>query len=450
MLSKETGLLLLIYIVVIEYFLLRPFKVETSKALHYWVFFVVLIPFIIVLSYIYSGAVATGAYHFRSFTLEQRLLTESRIIVDYLANILIPGFSTPSLYHDGYALSTHWLQPLSTLFSIIGLALLVVIAWLVRNKWSVLSFGIFWFLASHLIESTVVALELYYEHRNYLALFGPLFVLVYYAQQLIVNQSRIRKAAYAFLSLFAILIIANTLQNVMLWKNPIALVSTWAKANPHSLRAIESLDTFEKQYDVTLQDKVLRKYIQTINLHEKEPLYLLLRNLKFSCSNGGLQSDDLQTAHNKLASLENKHPIPSAEELNGWLQAWRSGKCDTLSPKQMIGFLNSLITVPQSQLGDLRYSAYLGLSDAWKKERDLGQTLHFLTKAYKRKPTLGLVFKKTNYFISAGLYQEANATLDDLSLLKTTFRKRLVIKLRKQEIIAVRNKIKQYQQLSKS
>jgi len=193
MLSKETGILLLAYILVIEYFLLRPFNVKTSNTIKNWIIITILIPFIGILGYVYWGALSPHAFDSRPFTLEQRLLTETRIIFDYLANILIPGFSIPSLFHDDYLISTSWLQPWTTLSSGIGLLVLIAIAWFGRTKHALLSFGILWFLASHLIESTVVPLELYFEHRNYLAMLGPLLIVVYYSQQLITYKPRIKK-----------------------------------------------------------------------------------------------------------------------------------------------------------------------------------------------------------------------------------------------------------------
>lgn len=450
MLSKETGILLLAYILVIEYFLLRPYQVKTSKTLKNWLLFAVLIPFISVLGYVYWGALSSNAFDSRPFTLEQRLLTETRIIFDYLVNIVFPSLSTPSLFHDGYTVSTGWLHPWTTLSSTIGLLLLISIVWLMRTKHTIISFGIMWFLASHLLESTVLPLELYFEHRNYLAMLGPLLIIIYAIQQLTLYKPKLKKIAYIFASIFSLLLITNTLQNTMLWSNPLALISVWVKAHPNSTRALDTLDSFEKATHATLMDQEIRKTIASLNNVENRPrpFFLLIRQLMHDCNNNTLTAKKLQGTQTKLVHTDNE--LASAKVLHEFIKNWQKGKCQNISSQQMITFLENLLTVPKADIGTLKHVAYFGLSEAWKTERNLDKTIFYLTKAYQQAPSLGLLLAKAEYFISAGLYDEANATLNDLSLLKTTLRKRLVLTLREKEIDAVKNRIQRYQKLSKS
>ena len=450
MLSKETGILLLAYILVIEYFLLRPYQVKTSKMLKNWLFVAVLIPSISILGYVYWGAFSSHAFDSRPFTLEQRLLTETRIIFDYLTNIVLPGFSTPTLFHDDYSISTGWLQPWTTLSSTISLLLLVSIAWLMRTKHTIISFGILWFLASHLLESTVLPLELYFEHRNYLAMLGPLLIIIYTVQQLALYQPKLKKIAYVFVGIFSLLLATNTLQNTILWSNPLALISVWVKDHPNSTRALSTLDGFEKASNATLMDQEIRKIIASLNNAEKHPrpFFLLIRQLAHDCNNHVLTTKKLQAIQSQLAHTSNE--LASAKVLHQFIKNWQAGQCQNISAQQMIVFLETLLTVPKADIGTLKHVAYFGLSEVWKTEKNLDKTIFYLTKSYEKAPSLGLLLAKVEYFISAGLYNEANATLNDLSLLKTTLRKRLVLTLRKKEIEAVKNRIQQYQQLSKS
>jgi len=46
-----------------------------------------------------------------------------------------------------------------------------------RRRYPLFALAVLWYLAGHLIESTVVPLELYFEHRNYIPIIGPLFAL---------------------------------------------------------------------------------------------------------------------------------------------------------------------------------------------------------------------------------------------------------------------------------
>ena len=75
------------------------------------------------------------------------------------------------------------LSPPATLASIVAIVLLVATAWKYRKKAPVYTFAVFWFLGGHILESTVVPLELYIEHRNYLPLLGPIFAVIYFAVQ---------------------------------------------------------------------------------------------------------------------------------------------------------------------------------------------------------------------------------------------------------------------------
>lgn len=116
-----------------------------------------------------------AGYSIRDFTLEQRLLTQARVIFVYVRQVVLPDISWMGLYHDDYELSKGLFQPISTLISICSLLGLVLIAlWSVtRVPW--LAFGLLWFLLGHSLESTIFPLELIHEHRNYLPSIG-LFV----------------------------------------------------------------------------------------------------------------------------------------------------------------------------------------------------------------------------------------------------------------------------------
>ena len=83
-------------------------------------------------------------------------------------HLLIPHIQTRGLYQDGIVISTGLLTPWTTLPALLGLLTLGVGGWLARWRWPLLSLAILFFLAGHLLESTTIALELYFEHRNYL------------------------------------------------------------------------------------------------------------------------------------------------------------------------------------------------------------------------------------------------------------------------------------------
>ncbi|MBN2332050.1 MAG: tetratricopeptide repeat protein [Deltaproteobacteria bacterium] len=113
----------------------------------------------------------------RHFTITERLLTELRIVSSYIFLLLLPMPSFLNLEHD-VALSTSFFSPLSTLFSLIFLFGIIFAAWKVREKYPLVAFGIFWFFLHLLIESTIIPLELKFEHRLYLPSVGFYCTLV--------------------------------------------------------------------------------------------------------------------------------------------------------------------------------------------------------------------------------------------------------------------------------
>lgn len=116
----------------------------------------------------------TDGYAGRDFTLAERLMTQPRILWDYVGAALIPNAPKLGLFHDDYAISRGLLSPASTLVAIALWLIVIVAALLLRRSAPAITFGIGFFLAAHAMESSILPLELYFEHRNYLASIGLL------------------------------------------------------------------------------------------------------------------------------------------------------------------------------------------------------------------------------------------------------------------------------------
>ena len=114
----------------------------------------------------------------RDFTLGTRLLSEARIVVDYIIWTVLPTPSALSFYHDDFTISTGLLTPWTTLASIAGLVALTAFAVWVRARRPLVALGTALFLGCQLLTGTILPLELIYEHRNYFASFGLMLALV--------------------------------------------------------------------------------------------------------------------------------------------------------------------------------------------------------------------------------------------------------------------------------
>jgi Flp pilus assembly protein TadD len=106
-------------------------------------------------------------YKSRDFTLTQRLLTEPRVIIFYLSQLLWPHPSRLNLDHD-FPLSNSLMDPMTTFFAIFTIASLIGLAVATARKQRLFSFCILWFFCNLVIESSIVALEIIFEHRTYL------------------------------------------------------------------------------------------------------------------------------------------------------------------------------------------------------------------------------------------------------------------------------------------
>jgi len=113
-------------------------------------------------------------YEDRPFTLGGRLMTESRILVYYLSQIFYPVVYRLSLVHD-IKVSISLFKPWTTIPSIMVIFSLLGIGLSQAIKRPIVSFSIFFYFINHIIESTILPLEIIFEHRNYLPSFFLFF-----------------------------------------------------------------------------------------------------------------------------------------------------------------------------------------------------------------------------------------------------------------------------------
>jgi hypothetical protein len=155
-------------------------------------------------------------------------------LVDYVALIVAPRLSSSGLYNDDYVVSRGLFDPVTTLPALAFVAAMLVIAFRERRRHPLFSFAILWFLGGHAIESTVVALEIYFEHRNYVPLFGPAFAIAHAA---IGAPGKLAKPARV--GILAWLVLAGGIAHLQAraWGSEAHLAAFWHAEHPGSLRA---------------------------------------------------------------------------------------------------------------------------------------------------------------------------------------------------------------------
>ena len=130
----------------------------------------------------YTGfASPFGQYeNLRPFTMWERLLTQPRVILYYIGLLLYPANVRLMLLHD-MEFSRNLLEPWTTMPAAGLILLILAFALLMSRKRPLVSFCIIFFFLNHLIEGSVISLELVYEHRNYIPamlFFVPIAVFI--------------------------------------------------------------------------------------------------------------------------------------------------------------------------------------------------------------------------------------------------------------------------------
>ena len=205
-------------------------------------------------------------YEARPFTLEQRLLTEPRVVIFYISLLLYPLTSRLNISHS-FELSKSLFDPISTFFAILAIFLLVAFAFCLARKRPLLSFCVLFFFLNHVIESSFLPLEITYEHRNYIP--SMLFFLPFATGLLALLEryetKRLMKYTIAAFIPFLLMGFGHAayLRNFD-WKTPGTLWSDSVRKSPDISRPYHNLGSFYHDHGqlkpaLPLYEEALRK-----------------------------------------------------------------------------------------------------------------------------------------------------------------------------------------------
>lgn len=240
LLSKENAALVPIYIAAIELTVFRFSARERSDQIKARIFFwaCILIPASLLLIILaFTPDLLIAGYQHRPFTLSERLLTEMRIIAWYIRMLLIPDLSQMGLFLDDFAVSRSLVDSWTTLLAMVAILALIAAALANIRRRPLFALGVLWYFAGHLMESTIIPLELAYEHRNYLPGFGILLAVTSLTCELI-GHYRLKKPQTALLALVPVLTL-TLLTHVRAgdWRSKLDLILAEVRHHPESPRA---------------------------------------------------------------------------------------------------------------------------------------------------------------------------------------------------------------------
>lgn len=264
-------------------------------------------------------------YAIRDFSMAERLLTEPRILFFYLSLVLVPRLDQFSLFHDDIELSTSVLSPWTTLPSLVGMVFLLVIAYRVRRRQPLLSLGIFWFFAGHLLESTILPLELAHEHRNYLPSLGPILVVVHFVNAAWMKLQR--HWLWGILPLLVLVVAGVSYMRATQWSNDYSLFLYETSHNPNSASITSGFAL--RLIEVGKYKEGMEAFRRAAELAPEEPSYLLFMNM-FAANAG--EKFDQAGAEETLRRLATGHLTATTGQALQYLGDCVLSWCHSLGP----------------------------------------------------------------------------------------------------------------------
>lgn len=315
--SKENGILLPMYILTIEATLFFSSRYHSEHAAwRIWKAIFLYSPLCLIVGYLllrlpYSDATVLQ----RGFTATERIASQGYILWLYLFRAFLPTPSSLGPFHD-----TLWnfdLYQLS-LGLILFTCLFILGTFCFRNRKQqpLLAFACLWYLLGHLLESTTFHLELYFEHRNYIPIIGPIFALLAFLSSLQAWKKSLSLFVYAYIALMGLV----TYMTTSLWGQPLVAAEIWAMENPKSVRATLHLaKQLELNHDLGAALHVMDRF--NIN-HPDSSLGLQIQALKLACvldptGNHNLRLNDL--IKNASSARYENWAVSQPEDFHGWL-----------------------------------------------------------------------------------------------------------------------------------
>ena len=265
-LSKENAVMLPVSLGLVEIVFFQDGSITNKIKKHFPALAVAGIALILIIIVLFkTGALNYffRAYASRPFTLVERLLTEPRIVLFYISQIFYPVPARLSITHD-IIVSTSLLSPWTTLPAILIVLLMIGIAVSQLKRKPLVVFSILFFFINHVVESTILPLELIFEHRNYLPsffIFLPVAIALMYLFNYYQSKNR---SMYTILTIFVTLVIIGlgcfTYIRNRDWRTETTLWQDAMKKAPRDARPVSNLAiqlAWEKkptplQYDVAL------------------------------------------------------------------------------------------------------------------------------------------------------------------------------------------------------
>lgn len=282
----------------------------------------------------------------RPWTIGERLLTEPRVLLDYLQLLVVPRALSTGLYNDGYIASTGLFHPATTLPALMLVLGLLALGFGLRRRAPVWAAALLFFFAGHLLESSIVPLELYFEHRNYLPallLFWPVARALCHWPTATATRAAV---ALALLALCAF----TTHQRAALWGQPGQMARLWAQQNPQSPRAQAAVAMDE--VNAGHPERALQR-IDPLWRQRPYELQLALNHANAACALHGIDASEAASIGAAFRHASHGHQLAYLW-LDGALDVAANGRCPGLGLDTVEAWLAAAGANPMMQAAGRR------------------------------------------------------------------------------------------------
>lgn len=403
MISKENGILLPLLIMVLEVTVVASQRPRVASLNRLWAAVFVFLPSAVIVGYLSSHAFSETFFKVvppRDFSLYERFLTQPRILVDYLRHWYIPELYTTGVFQDHFIKSTGFFAPITTALSSLLHIAVITTAIVKRRKWPMFALAALFYYGSHALESTVINLELYFEHRNYLAaafLFLPLVVLL--------QQKASRRVFLVVAAGMVLLLGGFTRYSATVWQTFPGIVEASAHKAPTSARAQAQYATqlFNAQrYEESLQ--VIERAVDTIG--SDHPL-LLVNRLIIRCQMGALSASDFKRVADLMSnSFYDPRSIKLYTALTSSVIMEKCPEVTLADLRQM--YENMLLAQQNTNPTSLRYSQlnyFIGYVNAYAGEPELAVAA--FNASLRSRPGSSHAMIMAAHLATCGYYEEA-------------------------------------------
>jgi tetratricopeptide (TPR) repeat protein len=280
-------------------------------------------------------------YTVRSFTIDQRLGYQLVAFWIYLKQSIFPSIGELGIFHDdfGRVVQVNSKILFLSISGLIGLVILQHFA-LMSEKWRLLGLGVTLILYGHLVETTVVPLELFFEHRNYFPSVGLAMITANFATRALSKSAGMVAVTLVFVIVFCMYSVA-LVRVVLPYQSDVSFAINSVTNHPLSPRAHADAAAMFARYHNT--DRALYHLERFVEL---EPLNSRLeRNIlrvSLSCVSGGVP---LERFMNDLLSADDSREIKNSLSLAALKKVGTNEAC--LPFVQRI--LQHLVTLAESQ-----------------------------------------------------------------------------------------------------